>query len=164
MNEIQQAWTYIAEWLDKEARDHDRKSLAPGTDEIELNGFENEFNKKLPKDFRQSYLIHNGFAKEIGLVHGGDLLQFSQIRKRYYRLTHRNSPVIWNPDLLPIVLFNETDYFTINLQTEQIYWTAIKDDGTLKLSQRVFASFSEFLSELAHDLKVGNGSMGEMLG
>jgi cell wall assembly regulator SMI1 len=163
IDNIKQAWTYIAEWLDKEAKDFDRSVLAKGTSEAALARFQTEFDVKLPLDFCDSYRIHNGFAEKIGLIHAGDLLSISEIKKHYYRLTHKDSLVNWDANLFPFVEFNETDFLCLNLKDEQIYWVGINRADSSIESYKTANSFSLFLSNLANDLKLGNGCMGELL-
>lgn len=57
MGNINQAWTYIEEWLDIETKNYDRNALAKGINEKELELFQDEFSLKLSDDFCYSYFI-----------------------------------------------------------------------------------------------------------
>ena len=163
MDNITEAWSYIEQWLDEKAKYCDRNALANGINEKELEGFQNEFNIKLPKDFCHSYSLHNGFVERIGLVHGGDLLPLSEIKRFYHVLIGKDS-LKWDSNMFPFVAFNDTDFLCINFNDEQVHWAAVNnEDGSIDSYKTPYTSFSDFLLGLANDLKLGNGSMGESL-
>lgn len=162
-NNLKDAWNYIEEWLDSVAKNVDRMALNKGTTTEELALFESNLNVKMPSDFRDSYLIHDGFKEKIGLFHGADLLSLSEIKMYYYRILRGNSTKEW--DFIPILMYNEYAFFCINLKDNQLYDVVINyEDGSV-LSEKLHfvSSFSDLITKLANDLKNGNGSMEELL-
>lgn len=161
---ILKSWKYIAYWLDNETQYINSKSLARGTREEILQQFQEELTIKLPADFCYSYLIHNGFRKKTGLVHGGDLLSLHEIKKTYYSLIRKSHSVKWDSDMLPVVEFNDTEFLCLNVRDNQVYCTEFNPAEQRIESYVTNHSFTDFLSELATDLEEGNGCMGELLG
>jgi cell wall assembly regulator SMI1 len=161
--DIYKAWKYIEEWLLTETKDYNCDALAEGAKEDELQLFQGDFSIKLPNDFYSSYLLHNGFEESIGLVHAGDLLSISKIKRLYSHLIDRENTIKWDSNIFPFVEFNETDFLSIDFRDNQVYWTGINEDGSVDTKKTAFASFSDFLFGLVNDLRDGNGIMGEML-
>ncbi len=162
---ITESWNYITYWLDNETDEYvDSKSLADGTSEEILRKFQAELSIDLPADFCNSYLLHNGFEKRTGLVHGGDLLSLTKIKKIYFELIRNKQGVEWDSDMLPCVEFGKDEFLCLNLADKRIYWAEMNENEKNIHSYKTYNSFSDFLSGLATDLKEGNGSMGEMLG
>lgn len=160
---IRQNWQNIENWLDNKARDYDRNVIASGVDKKVLELFQQEFQVILPVDFRQSYLLHNGFNEKIGLIHSGDLLSISEIKQLYHRLTNKNFLKKWDKKQFPFVEFYDNDFLCIDFTNYKIYRIEINlETLSIENTYVTYNSFAAFLSDFVNDLILGHGIMGEM--
>jgi len=130
---IHQFWNRIENWL--HLRQVDCASvLADGVSEEELNYFEHTFLVRFPKDFRSSFLIHNGFREPCGLIYGGNLLSITEIKNKYEHLKPNED---WKPFLFPIVIFNDYAFWCLDLHNS-IFLDVTIDSKNSKITYETF--------------------------
>lgn len=161
-NSIENNWAYIRHWLNDGAKYADSAVLALGASEEQLEEFQLGFTIKMPSDFSTSYLLHNGFTKKMGLIHGGDLLSLDEIKHCYTNLINQKLNVKWDPDLIPFVEFNDSEFIGIHMKSNLIFRIELDLSQKTIFTYKIADSYVDFLSGYVNDLRNGNGIMGEL--
>ena len=169
---IAESWTRIVEWMNQHEVPF---PLHVGASDLKIEVFEREIGSTLPDDFKESVRIHDGGDCWVPWRYG-DLLSLEQILKQWKMYRDWQSkgqyaneddwipeeikgpikPIFWNLKRIYIT-DNSGDHLTLDLDPPKkgVYGQVIEHSHEVGPTCVVAKSWSEFLSQLVHDLETG---------
>lgn len=175
-------WNRLERWLATHAPQV-LEGLNPGASRQQITQFEEKLGVKLPQDFVQAYLIHNGQDRASPwLIDAQELLSLDRMtqeweiwKKLFYADTfvgHKSKPIgpikddWWNPRWLPFTFNGFGDHLCIDLDppaqgTRGQIITMWHDDSERRL---LSVSFREWFADFVNALEMSRYEFSEEYG